>query len=46
MDKIANEFNKCFINIGRLLSEQITSGYSSNENLLDKKQSFQFHCCY
>ena len=31
MDKIANEFNKYFVNIGRLLSEQITSGHSSDE---------------
>ena len=30
MDEIVNEFNKYFINIGRLLSEQITSGHSSD----------------
>ena len=43
MDKIANEFNKYFINIGRLLSEQITSGHSSDEYLNDKtKLVFNF----
>ena len=38
MDEIANEFNKYFINIGRLLSEQITSGHSSDEYLNDKTE--------
>ena len=38
IDKIANEFNKYFINIGRLLSEQITSGHSSDEYLNDKTE--------
>ena len=38
MDEIANEFNKYFINIGRILSEQITSGHSSDEYLNDKTE--------
>ena len=38
MDEIANEFNKYFINIGRLLSEQITFGLSSDEYLNDKTE--------
>ena len=38
MDEIANEFNKYFINIGCLLSEQITSGHSSDEYLNDKTE--------
>ena len=38
MDEIANEFNKYFINIGRLLSEEITSGHSSDEYLNDKTE--------
>ena len=38
MDKIANEFNKYFINIRSLLSEQITSGHSSDEYLNDKTE--------
>ena len=38
MDEIANEFNKYFINIGRLLSEQNTSGHSSDEYLNDKTE--------
>ena len=38
MDEIANEFNKYFINIGRLLSEQINSGHSSDEYLNDKTE--------
>ena len=38
MDEIANEFNKYFINIGRLLFEQITSGHSSDEYLNDKTE--------
>ena len=38
MDEIANEFNKYFINIGILLSEQITSGHSSDEYLNDKTE--------
>ena len=38
MDEIANEFNKYFINIGRLLSEQIISGHSSDEYLNDKTE--------
>ena len=37
-DEIANEFNKYFINIGRLLSEQTTSGHSSDEYLNDKTE--------
>ena len=35
MDEIANEFNKYFIYIGRLLSEKYTSGPSSDEYLYD-----------
>ena len=35
-DKIANEFNEYFVNIGRLLSEQITSPHTSEEYLGDK----------
>ena len=38
MDEIANEFNKYFINIGRLLSEEITSGHSGDEYLNDKTE--------
>ena len=38
MDEIANEFNKYFINIGCLLSEQITSAHSSDEYLNDKTE--------
>ena len=38
IDEIANEFNKYFINIGRLLSEEITSGHSSDEYLNDKTE--------
>ena len=33
MDEVANTFNKYFINMGRLLSEQITSRHSSEEYL-------------
>ena len=32
-DEIANEFNNYFANIGRLLSEQITSPHTSEEYL-------------
>ena len=35
-DEIANEFNKYFVNIGRLLSEQITSPHTSKEYLGNK----------
>ena len=35
-DEIANEFNEYFVNIGRLLSEQITSPRTSEEYLGDK----------
>ena len=35
-DKIANEFNDYFVNIGRLLSEQITSPHTIEEYLGDK----------
>ena len=35
-DEIANEFNEYFVNIGRLLSEQITSPHISEEYLGDK----------
>ena len=35
-DEIANEFNEYFVNIGRLLSEQITSPHTSEEYLGDK----------
>ena len=35
-DEIANEFNEYFVNIGRLLSEQITSSHTSEEYLGDK----------
>ena len=38
MDEIGNELNKYFINSGRLLSEQITSGHSSDEYLNDKAE--------
>ena len=38
MDEIANEFNKYIINIGCLLSEQITSGHSSDEYLNNKTE--------
>ena len=42
-DEIANEFNKYFVNIGRLLSEQITSPHNSKEYLDDKsKVLFRF----
>ena len=40
-DEIANEFN--FVNIGRLLSEQITSPHTSEEHLGDRPNvSFKF----
>ena len=35
-DEIANEFNNYFVNIGRLLSEQITSPHTSEEYLGDR----------
>ena len=35
-DEIANEFNNYFVNIGRLLSEQITSQHTSKEYLGDR----------
>ena len=35
-NKIANEFNNYFVNIGRLLSEQITSPHTSEECLGDR----------
>ena len=35
-DEIANEFNEYFVNIGRLLSEQIISPHTSEEYLGDK----------
>ena len=38
MDKIANKFNKYFINIGRLLSEQVISEHSSDEYLNNKTE--------
>ena len=42
-DEIANEFNNYFINIGRLLSEQITSPHTSEEYLGDRPNvSFKF----
>ena len=42
-DEIANEFNNYFVNIGRLLSEQITSPHTSEEYLGDKPNiSFKF----
>ena len=42
-DKIANEFNNYFVNIGRLLSEQITSPHTSEEYLGDRPNvSFKF----
>ena len=34
--EIANEFNEYFVNIGRLLSEQITSPHTSGEYLGEK----------
>ena len=36
LDEIAIEFNEYFVNIGRLLSEQITSPHTSEEYLGDK----------
>ena len=42
-DEIANEFNNYFVNIGRLLSEQITSPHTSEEYLGDRPNvSFKF----
>ena len=42
-DKIANEFNNYFVNIGRLLSEQITSPHINKEYLGDRPNvSFKF----
>ena len=42
-DEVANEFNKYFANIGRLLSEQINSPHNSEEYLGDKsKVLFRF----
>ena len=42
-DEIVNEFNNYFANIGRLLSEQITSPHTSEEYLSDRpKVSFKF----
>ena len=42
-DEIANEFNNYFVNIGRLLSEQITSPHTSKEYLGDRPNvSFKF----
>ena len=42
-DEIANEFNKYFVNIGRLLSEQINSPHNSEDYLGDKsKVLFEF----
>ena len=39
----ANEFNNYFVNIGRLLSEQITSPHTSKEYLSDRPNvSFEF----
>ena len=35
-DEIANEFNKYFVNIGRLLSEQINSPHNNEDYLGDK----------
>ena len=42
-DEIENEFNKYFVNIGRLLSEQINSPHNSEDYLGDKsKVLFRF----
>ena len=42
-DKIANEFNNYFLNIGRLLSEQITFPHTSEKFLGDRPNvSFKF----
>ena len=42
-DEIANKFNNYFVNIGRLLSEQITSPHTSGEYLGDRPNvSFKF----
>ena len=35
-DEIANKFNEYFVNIGQLLSEQLTSPHTSEEYLGDK----------
>ena len=40
-DEIANEFNECFVNIRRLLSEQITSLHT-RENYLGDKSNVLF----
>ena len=42
-DEIANEFNKYFVNIGQLLSEQVNSPHNSEDYLGDKsKVLFRF----